>query len=169
MQEEGASIYAPMSIDDLSEIAPQALIMKYDGLKHYRTLPTLPLIILYETKPDFGHWVCLVETPEGIEHFDSYGILPDNELKWVPGWLKESTGQDMKRVLKMLWDKGKTGKKINYNAHKFQGEDTSTCGRWCLLRIALSQLSNNDFYKAVKDTAASFGLSMDEMVSKIVY
>jgi hypothetical protein len=159
----------PLSLDELQSIVPNAIIMKYGELQRFSRLPRLPLILLYETKPDFGHWVCILETPEGIEHFDSYGVLPDNELKWVPNWLAEKTGQNVKRLLKMLFDESElSGKKINYNAYHFQGKDTSVCGRWCAFRIFLGYLTNEQFHNVVMNACKKFRLSPDKLVATII-
>jgi hypothetical protein len=158
------SVNAPLSMAEVQRLAPSARIMKYSGLARFRHLPPLPLILLYETKPNFGHWVCVVRTPEGIEHFDSYGIVPDNELRWVPRRLARRTGQDVKRLMGMLYrESAERGVPINYSAHRLQGRDTSTCGRWCALRIALSHLPSNVFARTVREVSRGLGLSPDEL------
>lgn len=87
----------------------------------------------------------------------------------MPGWLRHSSGQDTKRLMMLLWrETMENGTPINYNGHKLQGPETSTCGRWCALRIWLSHLPNNQFYRVVKDTARSFMLTPDEMVAEAV-
>jgi hypothetical protein len=159
------SVDEPLSLNEVQALAPNALIMKYSGLRRFSRLPRLPLILLYETKPNYGHWVCVLRTPEGIEHFDSHGIVPDDELKWVPDWLKPSTGQDTKKLMTLLYrEAAEHGTQINYNAHHLQSKDVSTCGRWCALRIALGWLPNNHFYRACVNTARAFGITPDEMV-----
>lgn len=155
----------PLSLDEVRRFVPNAWVGKYSDLRKYVSkhgrLP-LPLVVLYEVMPDYGHWVAVLETPEGIEHFDSYGILPDNELKWVPEWLKHSTGQDMKFILSELL---KSNKKINYNSHRFQGKTSSTCGRWAALRIMFSNLGTDQFAQMVRNTSKQLGMSPDRMVS----
>jgi hypothetical protein len=150
---------------ELTGHARYAKVMKYCALQRYTKLPERPFVILYETEPNFGHWVAIVDTPEGIEHFDPYGIIPDKELVWVPKWFRGSSGQDVKRLLGMLYH---SGKKINYNQYKLQREDTSTCGRWCALRIALSHLTTKQFYNAVKRTMNYYHIEdPDEFVAKV--
>ena len=154
-------MYQPLSIHEVRSFAPTAWVGKYSQLSHLKTL-RLPMIVLYEVEPNYGHWVAILETPEGIEHFDSYGILPDNELQWVPVEFRHESGQDVKHLLRMMYA---TGKKINYNSHRLQGKDTSTCGRWAALRIMFSFLGTNAFYHMVKSVSASLGMTPDEMVS----
>ena len=40
-------------------------------------------IILYEDRPDRGHWIPLSKQNSVYEHFDSYGNKPDKDLEWV--------------------------------------------------------------------------------------
>ena len=156
----------PLSLTDIEEMIPGTRVMKYSDLSKYKHLPKLPMVILYETEPNYGHWVAILETPEGVEHFDSYGIIPDNELKWIPRELKKSTGQDLKRLLRMLYDYSIiTGQKINYNNHRLQGSLASTCGRWCVLRILFYALGTDRFYRMVKSVSDQLKMSPDSMVS----
>lgn len=152
------NVYIPLSSDNLKALVPQATVLRYSALKRL----TMPMILLYETEPNYGHWVCILETPQGIEHFDSYGIVPDGELKWVPEWLKSSTGQDVKKLLSLLYH---SNQKINYNTHKLQSSDSATCGRWCVLRIMFSSLGTDQFAHMVKVVSESLGMTPDEMVS----
>lgn len=159
----------PLSLEDLRAIVPEASVMKYSALQRYNFLPPTPFIVLYETEPNFGHWVAVLETPEGYEHFDSFGVLPDGELKWCPAWLRHQTGQDVKRLLTMLYLQSlSTGKKVNYNNHKLQGERSMTCGRWCALRIRNWHLSCDEFFRGVKRLCRRSHLSPDQLVSTLI-
>ncbi|MFM7984704.1 MAG: hypothetical protein ACKPKO_35815, partial [Candidatus Fonsibacter sp.] len=40
-------------------------------------------IVLYEDRPDRGHWTALSKYAVIYEHFDSYGNKPDKSLEWV--------------------------------------------------------------------------------------
>lgn len=153
-------INKPLSSDQIANAIPGVTVLKYSELCHFDSLP-LPMVILYETEPNYGHWVAVLETPEGIEHFDSYGIIPDNELKWIHPKFRVSSGQDMKCLLRMLYN---SGEDINYNAHRFQGHDSSTCGRWAILRILFSDMTNDSFAKAIKHVAKNMKMKLDQLV-----
>ena len=153
-------INKPLSSDQIANAIPGVTVLKYNELCHFDSLP-LPMVILYETEPNFGHWVAVLETPEGIEHFDSYGIIPDNELKWINPKFRTASGQDVKYLLRMLYD---SGKDINYNTYRFQGRDSSTCGRWAILRILFSDMTNDDFAKAIKYAAKKLKINKESLV-----
>lgn len=153
-------INKPLSSKDIADAIPGVTVLKYNELCSYDSLP-LPLVVLYETEPNYGHWVAVLETPDGIEHFDSYGIIPDNELKWINPKFRSSSGQDVKCLLKMLYE---SRKPVNYNSHRLQGRDSSTCGRWAILRILFSDLGSDSFAKAIKKTAKKLRLKLDDLV-----
>ena len=39
-------------------------------------------IVLYEDRPNRGHWTALSKYDGIYEHFDSYGNKPDKSLEW---------------------------------------------------------------------------------------
>lgn len=100
-------------------------------------------ILLYETKKNFGHWVCLFKRNNEIEHFDSYGIFPDYELKLVDENMRDILGQRYPHLSYLL---EKSPYKLHYNHHVLQKRG-STCGRWCLARILNRNLNENQFAK----------------------
>ena len=56
----------------------------YSQLKDFtpqQLLSAMPLAILYQVEENYGHWTLLHRTPEGIEFFDPYSYMPDEEFK----------------------------------------------------------------------------------------
>lgn len=153
-------INIPLSADQVADAIPGVSVLKYGELCQIGTLP-LPLVVLYETQENYGHWVAILRTPEGIEHFDSYGIVPDNELKWINPQFRARSGQDVKCLLQMLYD---TREPINYSTHRLQGKDSSTCGRWAILRILFSHLGTDAFARAVRAVSKKLHVTPDELV-----
>lgn len=139
-------------------------------------LPTLPIAVLYETIPGFGHWVGLLRTPEGIEHFDSYGLRPDSELKWVPRRYREAFQADAPHMIRLLMrfqdearaHGGDVG--INFSEARLQGRrpDIATCGRWVALRCRNAGLEADEFAKKVRQAARKANMSTDQFVVKSV-
>ncbi|MFM7983237.1 MAG: hypothetical protein ACKPKO_28345, partial [Candidatus Fonsibacter sp.] len=64
-------------------------IIRYSEPRHVSDLDELLTndidycIILYEDRPDRGHWTALSKYSGMYEHFDSYGNKPDKTLEWV--------------------------------------------------------------------------------------
>jgi hypothetical protein len=156
-------VFEPTSGEELQEWIPNANIMNYSQLKNYDILPDLPIILLYEIKRGFGHWVTILRTPEGIEHFDSYGFVPDDELSFVPEYFKYESNQNYKYLLNLLY---RSGEKINYNPYHLQkGDNTATCGRWAVLRNLFNHLTIDQFAKMINKTSKQLKISTDELVS----
>jgi len=162
MYKKNSNIFVPISGRYIKNYIKDATILKYSELKNYSELPELPLILLYEIKPNIGHWVTVIKTPEGIEHFDSYGYEPDGEFIFIPDDMKEK----YKYLVNLLIN---TGEQINYNNYKLQDEPPiATCGRWCILRNLLSNLTTDQFNRVVTIVSKKFNISNDEMVSIII-
>ena len=125
-------------------------LMVYNDLKNVNAIEELLIpygacLILYEYKPQYGHWCGLIETIPGkrMEFFDSYGLKPDDEKQFIKnGYWKEGY------LSKLLYEAAKRGWEIEYNQHPFQNwneKKISTCGRWVGLRMLLRFLPLSTF------------------------
>ena len=79
-----------LSDEDIQRIlGGDAKIIKYAELGQLNDIDQLLpnekdyCIILYEDRPNRGHWTALLKYNNLYEHFDSYGVKPDSELKWI--------------------------------------------------------------------------------------
>lgn len=165
-----SKLFKPISGKEISKWLPNASLLLYRELKDYKILPKLPIILLYETEMNngnsFGHWVTILRTPEGIEHFDSYGYVPDGEFDFVPEDFKYESNQDYKYLLNLLY---RSGEKINYNPYNFQGNPPiATCGRWSILRNLFSYLTTDQFKNTIIKTANQLNVTPDELVSSVI-
>ena len=132
--------------------------------------PTLPIAVLYETLPGFGHWVGLLRTPEGIEHFDPYGLRPDAELKWVPKKYRAAFQADAPHMLRLLSRFDQAGVPVNFSEFRLQGRrpNIATCGRWVALRCRNRHMTAEQFAQAVRETAKVSRISPDELTVRMV-
>jgi hypothetical protein len=127
------------------------------GMTSQNVLNSLPLAILYQVKPEEGHWTLLHRTPEGIEHFDPYGIVVDKEfesLEWKqPHYLAKILEQLSKTM------------QVNYNQYPFQKKDPriNTCGRWVILRHKFSDLGIDRFKRMIDEVGRVTGLTNDQI------
>ena len=122
--------------------------------------PHNAVILLYETKLNFGHYTALLIDPDGnLEFFDSYGFAPDQELNYA-------TYDNTPYLTHLL--KKYTGKLV-YNNFQFQEwvKDVNTCGRWTSTRVRLASKYNlNQFQQLFKNIKFYNG---DWMVSALTY
>lgn len=108
------------------------------------------VVILFETRKYYGHWCCLFKNNKGsIEFFDSYGIMPDDELKYSSKVFRKNNNMFLPHLTYLLLV---CPYNIEYNNYKFQKmkKNISTCGRWCIVRCLLSDINIDDFYDLFK-------------------
>jgi len=136
-------------------INKKANLMTYSELKKYDNLdealgPHDALVLLYETRENFGHWVTIFRRGDLIEHFDSYGYFPDDELKFIPEYFRKVNGLDYPHLTALMYE---SGYKPSYNEYVLQSDkrDVNTCGRWVVARLILRHLPLDKFVKLFKN------------------
>ena len=149
----------------------KAKLLTYPQLKQYKTLDDLmkpygAVILLYLTHPNYGHWVGIIQHPDRIEMFDSYGIVPDDELKFASMKFREDNDMISPYLLNLF---AKSGLPVEYNSDKLQkfAQGVNTCGRWVALRILLRNMDLKEFVKFVKKMRKE-GIPPDELVVKLI-
>ena len=156
----------PLSDSAIRALIPNATVVIYSDLKNWtaeKLLSKLPVILLYETSPLFGHWVLLDATIEGIEFFDSLGYKPDQQFKFIDDGYRMISGQKRPLIAKILHSLSKIVP-INYNDVELQGKNTNTCGRWCVIRHMSTQMGIKSFINTMKGISEVTGMNMDELV-----
>tara|TARA_R110002073_G_scaffold6027_1_gene36328 strand:+ start:3459 stop:3980 length:522 start_codon:yes stop_codon:yes gene_type:complete len=141
-------------------------VVVYHNLGEYNSIQDLlgekgAVILLYETKQNFGHWVALFYTNDArneIEFFDSYGFAPDEELDYAKY-------DDTPYLTKLMM---KSNIHFIYNKVRLQtyAEDMNTCGRWTSTRIRMRNTPINEFVRLFKNKGRYGG---DWMVSAMTY
>lgn len=145
-------ISRPLSGRDIVRlVGNRAKVMRYSKLQEYNNIEDVfgggdAVIVLYESKRNFGHWTLILNRPENYEHFDSYGLKPDQELKFVPKPFKQQYYNDIPHLTLLLY---KSEKPTHYSQYKLQSEkqNVNTCGRWCVVRALLKRLSEDQFHE----------------------
>jgi len=126
-------------------------IYVYADLEHYSFNKLLPkkldyVIILIEDKINHGHWVCLTKDSYNkiVTWFDSYGIKPAGELKWVSAKQNAKLDNQPYDILNILHEAIKQGYTVLYNKKRFQKSDPNIncCGRHVIFYL-LNFLKNN--------------------------
>ena len=117
--------------DIVTVLCADTQIIKYSELRHIDDLDELLTnnidycIILYEDRPDRGHWTALSRYNGIYEHFDSYGNKPDKSLEWVNMKMRRMLKQATPYLTNLL-----NNKHYIYNNVKYQDRDgyVNTCG-----------------------------------------
>lgn len=168
----------PLSDTDILKLMDgKATILKYSQLNNFKSLehvlyPYGVTLILYENEPNFGHWTCLIKGPGFIEFFDPYGKFPDHWIDKIPQPFRTESGQSYKYLSHLFLDyEGED--EITYNEYKFQhiGDGIKNCGRWCVLRAELKELTLEEFkilfYGMYSDDVVTF-LTSDLLLGRPV-
>jgi hypothetical protein len=149
-------IYKAEEIDltgaDINRIIDgKALIITYEQLDKYNTINELlelyeAAVILYETKQNYGHWVCIFINNKGeLEFFDSYGLYVDEELKISPEFnMRLHNGVLVPHLSALV---SKSNYKFVWNKKQLQKflPDINTCGRWVAMRLRFRDIDLNKF------------------------
>jgi len=157
-------------------IGTDGLVITYPELYRYDSIDELfsnginKVVILYlqdkrgETYQ--GHWVVLTKHRNRVLFFDSYGILPDNELRWNNSTdnreLNQHRGNYLTTLLKDYADRGGT---VEYNEKRFQEHNhgVNTCGRYAVLRAIFYRVPLKTFQRVLDDIRRA-GVKLDEAV-----
>ena len=146
---------------------PLPRMISYDKLHEYGTINELlgdskKCVLLYLTSHNHGHWCCIYEHRGIIYFFDSYGFVPDEQLKFVPKHISLKLNGRHRYLTQMLLE---SGKPVQYNEYELQSEDPriATCGRWCIVRLNYPDISVNDF----KDIFTNKKLSPDKIICEL--
>ena len=121
---------------------PSDDILLYINLHKFDTIDELFLednlrIILIESAPSRGHWVSLIKDKDTYIYFDSYGKCPSHWVQFLKPFYRNLLGQDGDEIKRLS-----LGRKLIYNKVKFQGPNSSTCGRW---QIAWTEFYNRGY------------------------
>lgn len=145
-------IGVPLSDKDIINLVDgKANVITYKELQKYKTLDDAlgednAFVLLYETEPNFGHWTCVFKENGRVNVFDSYGIYPDDEIKFVPKNFKKLNYRKFKYLTKLLYD---SKYPVEYNEVPLQSDKVgvSTCGRWVATRLIMRDMCQDDFAK----------------------
>jgi hypothetical protein len=127
-------------------------LMTYRDLQKIKTLDEALgqygcFILLYELQSGYGHWTCCFRVNKTtVECFDSYGIKPDDEIKFVKEDFRRVNYLKYPHLTALLYF---SGYKVIFNEFQLQLDlkSVSTCGRWVGLRILLRNIPQKQFAK----------------------
>lgn len=134
-----------LSEADIKALVPGVRIISYPDLEKYARIEDVldgegrVVILFLTTGLSEGHWTCLHANPATgvLEFFDSYGIRPDGERRWLSA-SKLVELHEKTPLLKPLLDRAKhEGWKVVFNPFHFQNEkdNSETCGRHVAVRL----------------------------------
>jgi hypothetical protein len=130
----------PLSNFQLESILGKgSLPIVYSDLNHYSTIEELLpekrcfKIILLNDSPNSGHWVAVTRNGDLYNYFNSFGQSYNQDLYLVPCLIRKILGTYNNKLNELL-----KGKKVVYNAVKFQRNNSAVCGRYVVLFIVMN-------------------------------
>jgi len=161
------------NFDIVDKLHGKTRVIFYEDLNKVNNILDLldfgSVVILFKSKPDYGHWTALLETPEGIEFFDSYGQTVDEAKDRIDKIFLKKSNQYKNRLAELLYNASLSGIPIHYNDHQLQERSKSiaTCGKHVVLRILRRDLTIEEYNNLINSIARDFGISTDEVVNTI--
>lgn len=135
----------PLSNDDIVEACSnKTKVIRYKELIEYKNIDELlhpynNVVILYETTPSYGHWICLLKYGNTIEFFDPLGMDIDYILDIINPKFKLLSGQSYPILSNLLCNSKYNILTNDVQLQKNQ-KDVSTCGRHVIMRINLRKM-----------------------------
>ena len=134
-------------------------IMTYSDLFNYDSIDDVLgskgyVMLLYQIQNKYsGHWTCLFKQKDYLVFFDSYGLAPDEEQKFISDFhTLDNKGKSVPHLTLLL---SNSNYKVIHNTHKYQSDrkDVNTCGRHCCVRLKFRDLTPEQYHKlmSVKD------------------
>lgn len=122
--------------------------------------------LLFETKPNFGHWCALIKYGDIVEFFDSYSSYPDDTLDFIPEDFKNESNQNYPYLTALLYH---SPYKIEFNDKQYQSRkgNISTCGRHAACRIMFKHLSLKKYNKLINDVKKAINGDADDAVTAL--
>jgi len=143
-----------ISEDDLKNMTDNKYeIYKYHHLGDFNNINDIlgangGCIILFQNESaNSGHWVTLFKRDSNtLEFFDSYGLKPDDELKYSKYNLRIHNNEPVPHLTHLL---NNNNYKLIYNKFKFQKwkHETNTCGRHIGLRLKYRNYTLEEYKK----------------------
>lgn len=102
-------------------------------------------VILYMTRKNYGHWTCVFKRGNLIEHFDSYGLMVDDELNFdMDPYFRKISNQDYPHLSFLLYN---SNYDLSFNEHQFQKKlkNIQTCGRHVIVRLWFRHLPLEEY------------------------
>lgn len=147
----------------------KAQIVLYPQLVNYSSIDQVlggygACVLLFEARPNYGHWCCLFRRGDLIEFFNPYGGFPDDSLEYIPLHYREESGQMIPYLSMLLME---SPYKLSYNEYAFQkkADDVKTCGRHCAFRLIYRDLSLEDYHALMQDLKREMLTNADGVVT----
>jgi len=124
-------------------------LRKYNNIEYLINLSKFIILLYQHTDINYGHWCTFfINKNNSIEFFDSYGIMPDYELRFADNYFRKENNLLLPHLTALLM---KSKRNIEYNNYIFQGKKSRTCGLWVVCRCLFYKKNIDEFYNLFKN------------------
>lgn len=142
-------------------------VVKYSDLYKFKNIEDMfnkkckCVLMLYEQKNNYGHWVCLINHPKKVIFFDPYAMEPDDQLQFTNIKFRKDNNMELPYLTYLLFH---SEKPIDYNDKRFQKLDDkiNTCGYWVGIRMRKKNIDSDQFIKIFE------GIPSNELDNEII-
>jgi hypothetical protein len=163
----------PLSLVDIQKLLPGVPVITYpelEGKQHIEQVlgPDGRLVLLFLTTGlSEGHWVGIWRRGNTLCFFDSYGLAPDDERRWISGSKLVELHEDRPLLKNLFADAKARGFTTTFSRDHYQNESNNveTCGRHVAVRLNHADLSDGEYRTLIEQTARDHNASSpDEVV-----
>jgi hypothetical protein len=166
----------PLDNTDIAALLPGVPIHTYtdlEGIDHIEQLlgPDGRAVLLFLTTGiRAGHWVGIWKRGRTLNFFDSFGLAPDAERKWLSASRLVELHEDVPLLKGLFEDAKRRGYSTTFNHDHFQNEtnQSETCGRHVAVRLNHTDLDNASYRDLITEMSHRMGgASADEVVVQL--
>lgn len=153
----------PLNGLEILQLNPNTTLMKYTDLYqfdniHDAFLGNKKLVLLYLLQNEsMGHYVALFYNKNGLNYFDSYGVLPDYQFELLTPAKRKQLHEEQDYLKQLIHNEP-----LIYNNITYQDKGTATCGCFCSHRLHHKALDDNEYLELFLKQ----NKTPDEVVSK---
>jgi len=124
------------------------------------------VILFLTTGISFGHWIAVFKRGEQLHFFDSYGLRPDGQRRWLSHDKLVELREDVPVVSNLFRDAHNRGFDCWYSETSFQNprDDSETCGRHVAVRLAHTHPDEQQYINFIRREQAATQSTSDEVV-----
>ena len=156
--------------DILELLNRQCSIILYPDLHKYKTIddvlgPHEACIILFESKPKYGHWCAVWKLDKNTcSFFNPYGGYPDDSLIYIDDWFRRKSNQQFPYLSQLLLD---SPYDLTYNEYQYQARASNikTCGRHCVVRLFNRSLTDSQYHNYINRNIKKHNATADQIVT----
>ena len=162
----------PLNSDDLNVLLPGVPIFTYPELRGKRLEDILStcgkvVILFLTTGISMGHWICVFRRgADELHFFDSYGLRPDGERKWLSHDKLVQLNEADPIVSNLFKEAHNRGLDCWYSETAFQNarDESETCGRHVAVRLWNTDLDEEGYKDFIRRQQAATRTTADQLV-----